>query len=233
MSAEKNPTDFGYVDVPLIDEDDTMVQGELFPVSDVEEPVRGYRGTVASKIARITYRQLDYWARKRIVVPSITPSHGSGSRRLYSFTDIVILAVSKKLLDIGVNLQNVTNAVEYLMKQPSWRLSHMTIVCDGETVQECGQNEDVAAMLASGEAVFCVSVAAMWNRIAQACESEQYVELTDTVQSTMTSIDDYAIEHLRHTMQLRRKHREELAGMHGYIAQDIDTVLDHLEPSGV
>ena len=82
------------------------IQGELFSNVDTEEIKRGYRGTVASKVAGITYRQLDYWARKQIVEPSITPSHGSGSRRLYSFKDVVILAVSKKLLDAGVNLQN-------------------------------------------------------------------------------------------------------------------------------
>ena len=86
------------------------IQGELFSNVDTEEIKRGYRGTVASKVAGITYRQLDYWARKQIVEPSITPSHGSGSRRLYSFKDVVILAVSKKLLDAGVNLQNVTAA---------------------------------------------------------------------------------------------------------------------------
>lgn len=71
------------------------VQGELFPATDTQNVTRGYRGTVASKVAGITYRQLDYWARKQIVEPSITPSHGSGSRRLYSFKDVVILAVSK------------------------------------------------------------------------------------------------------------------------------------------
>lgn len=83
------------------------VQGELFPSADAQPVTRGYRGTVASKVAGITYRQLDYWARKQIVEPSITPSHGSGSRRLYSFKDVVILAVSKRLLDAGINLQNV------------------------------------------------------------------------------------------------------------------------------
>lgn len=85
------------------------VQGELFPSADAQPVTRGYRGTVASKVAGITYRQLDYWARKQIVEPSITPSHGSGSRRLYSFKDVVILAVSKRLLDAGINLQNVTH----------------------------------------------------------------------------------------------------------------------------
>ena len=100
------------------------VQGELFPSADAQPVTRGYRGTVASKVAGITYRQLDYWARKQIVEPSITPSHGSGSRRLYSFKDVVILAVSKRLLDAGINLQNVTTAIGFLAQRPnSWPAS--------------------------------------------------------------------------------------------------------------
>ena len=77
------------------------------------------------KVAGITYRQLDYWARKQIVEPSITPSHGSGSRRLYSFKDVVILAVSKRLLDAGINLQNVTTAIGFLAQRTpnSWPAS--------------------------------------------------------------------------------------------------------------
>lgn len=89
------------------------VQGELFSFSSDGEESVGYRGSVAMKIAGITYRQLDYWARKNIIVPSINPSHGSGSRRLYSFKDISIMAVAKRLLDAGVNLTNVTTAIVF------------------------------------------------------------------------------------------------------------------------
>lgn len=109
------------------------IQGELFSNVDTEEIKRGYRGTVASKVAGITYRQLDYWARKQIVEPSITPSHGSGSRRLYSFKDVVILAVSKKLLDAGVNLQNVTAAIGFLTQRSTDQLANVTIMCDVKT----------------------------------------------------------------------------------------------------
>ena len=91
------------------------VQGELFPSADAQPVTRGYRGTVASKVAGITYRQLDYWARKQIVEPSITPSQGSGSRRLYSFKDVVILAVSKRLLDAGINWYEAKNTMEFYL----------------------------------------------------------------------------------------------------------------------
>src|SRR5256885_2493090 len=47
----------------------------------------------------ISYRQLDYWARTALVVPSVRPASGSGTQRLYSFRDIVVLKVVKRLLD--------------------------------------------------------------------------------------------------------------------------------------
>ena len=61
--------------------------------------------------AEITYRQLDYWARTGLVVPSVRPAKGSGSQRLYSFRDILVLKIVKRLLDLGISLQNVKAAI--------------------------------------------------------------------------------------------------------------------------
>lgn len=50
-----------------------------------------YRGPEACKLAGVTYRQLDWWARSYLVVPSIAEAHGSGTQRRYSAVDIVCL----------------------------------------------------------------------------------------------------------------------------------------------
>ena len=47
------------------------VQAGLFPDESVPDELVGYRGPSACQIAGITYRQLDYWARTSLVVPSI------------------------------------------------------------------------------------------------------------------------------------------------------------------
>ncbi|MSX13636.1 MAG: MerR family transcriptional regulator, partial [Actinobacteria bacterium] len=62
----------------------------------------GYRGPVACAAAGITYRQLDYWARTGLVQPSVRGATGSGTQRLYSFRDILVLRVVKRLIDTGV-----------------------------------------------------------------------------------------------------------------------------------
>src|SRR6058998_4420087 len=84
----------------------------------------GYRGPTACSAAGITYRQLDYWARTGLVVPSVRSASGSGSQRLYSFKDILVLKVVKRLLDTGVSLQNIRVAVDALRSRGVDDLAH-------------------------------------------------------------------------------------------------------------
>ena len=67
----------------------------------------GFRGPVACLVTGITYRQLDYWARTGLVVPEVRAAEGSGTQRLYSFRDILMLKVVKRLLDAGITLQQI------------------------------------------------------------------------------------------------------------------------------
>ena len=185
------------------------VQGELFADAGEVPPARGYRGTVASKVAGITYRQLDYWARKQIVEPSITPSHGSGSRRLYSFKDVVILAVSKRLLDVGVNLQNVTAAIGFLSQRTTAQLEYVTIMCDGQQVHECSTSEQIVELLHSGKALFAVSVGSLWHQIHEALEHEDSVDLTaGAVTHTGRPVDDITAARMRKTLAARQQARQ-------------------------
>lgn len=174
------------------------VQGVLFAFDDESrDDGRGYRGTVASRVAGITYRQLDYWARKKIVEPSVKASHGSGTRRLYSFKDVVILAVSKRLLDAGVNLQNVTTAIGYLSRRSARQLEDITIMCDGETVYECTDDAQVGRLMRTGKAVFGVSVGSLWHEIRGKLDSEDYVDAADGVkhhpQTASGMVDELAL----------------------------------------
>src|SRR5438045_5623064 len=97
----------------------------------------GYRGPTACSAAGITYRQLDYWARTGLVEPSVRPAHGSGTQRLYSFRDILMLKVVKRLLDTGVSLQNIRTAVTYLRECGVADLTQITLMSDGTTVYAC------------------------------------------------------------------------------------------------
>ncbi|PXY82767.1 MerR family transcriptional regulator [Bifidobacterium asteroides] len=198
----------------MAEEVPTLVQGELFSAEQAEGLTRGYRGTVAAKVAGITYRQLDYWARKRIVEPSIKASHGSGSRRLYSFKDVVILAVLKRLLDAGVNLVNATSTVAYLERRTVSQLEHVTVVCDGDQVVECSSPDQVFTLMQSGRAVFAISIGAIWHRMDLELQTCDHVDLT-TGQLTPglpeRPIDELTAMRLRQRLEHQHERRQRAA----------------------
>jgi len=127
-------------------------------LTDASDELLGYRGPTACAAAGITYRQLDYWARTGLVQPTIRSATGSGSQRLYSFTDIVLLKVVKRLLDTGVSLNNIRVAVGHLRSRGVEDLAGLTLLSDGTTVYECTSPEEVVDLLRGGQGVFGIAV---------------------------------------------------------------------------
>jgi DNA-binding transcriptional MerR regulator len=133
-------------------------QAALFPDASLPDELVGYRGAAACQIAGITYRQLDYWARTGLVAPSIRTAHGSGSQRLYSFKDILVLKVVKRLLDTGVSLQNIRLAVNHLLETGEADLTGITLMSDGTTVYACTSPDEVVDLVQGGQGVFGIAV---------------------------------------------------------------------------
>ncbi|WP_030168534.1 MerR family transcriptional regulator [Spirillospora albida] len=141
-------------------------QGLLFDtqVSVPPEDV-GYRGPTACAAAGITYRQLDYWARTKLVEPSVRAAHGSGSQRLYSFRDILVLKVVKRLLDTGVSLQQIRTAVTHLRDRGVRDLAQITLMSDGVSVYECTSADEVVDLLQGGQGVFGIALGRVWQEV--------------------------------------------------------------------
>ena len=99
-----------------------------------------------------------YWARTGLVEPSVRGATGSGTQRLYSFRDILVLKVVKRLLDTGVSLQNIRKAVDHLRNRGIKDLANVTLFSDGATVYECTSAEEVVDLLAGGQGVFGIAV---------------------------------------------------------------------------
>jgi DNA-binding transcriptional MerR regulator len=128
---------------------------------------QGFAAPEVCRIVQITYRQLDYWARTELVTPSVRDASGSGTQRLYSFQDLVTLRVIKSLLDTGVSLQRVRNAVEHLrdMDRP---LTEVTLMSDGRGVYEADSPEAVVDLLRSGQGVFAIALDRVWDDVESA-----------------------------------------------------------------
>jgi DNA-binding transcriptional MerR regulator len=125
----------------------------------------GYRGPTACNAAGITYRQLDYWARTGLVEPTVRGATGSGTQRLYSFRDILILKVIKRLLDAGISLQQIRTAVQHLHERGTDDLTRVTLMSDGASVYECTSNDEVIDLLQGGQGVFGIAIGGVWREI--------------------------------------------------------------------
>ena len=125
----------------------------------------GYRGPTACAAAGITYRQLDYWARTGLVEPTVRSATGSGSQRLYSFRDILILKIIKRLLDAGISLQQIRTAVQHLTERGTDDLTRVTLMSDGASVYECTSNDEVIDLLQGGQGVFGIAIGGVWREI--------------------------------------------------------------------
>jgi DNA-binding transcriptional MerR regulator len=125
----------------------------------------GYRGPTACAAAGITYRQLDYWARTGLVEPSVRAAHGSGSQRLYSFRDILVLKVVKRLLDTGISLQQIRAAVQHLRDRGTEDLAQVTLMSDGVSVYECTSADEVVDLLQGGQGVFGIALGRVWREV--------------------------------------------------------------------
>ncbi len=145
----------------------------------VADEAIGYRGPTACAAAGITYRQLDYWARTGLVEPSVRPAYGSGTQRLYSFRDVVVLKIVKRFLDTGVALQNIRAAVQHLRARGFRDLERMTLMSDGATVYECSSPDEVVSLLQGGQGVFGIAVGVVWQDV-EAALSQLHGERVDT-----------------------------------------------------
>ncbi len=94
---------------------------------------QGFSGKRTAEIVGITYRQLDYWARTDLIRPSLADAEGSGSRRKYSYTDLLELKVIKRLLDAGIKLESIREAFSYLRDQLGEDVASAHLVINGST----------------------------------------------------------------------------------------------------
>jgi len=115
----------------------------------------GYSGTRAADVVGITYRQLDYWARTGLISPSIASAAGSGSRRLYSYRDLLELRVVKSMLDAGIKLEAVRSAFDYLRTQAEVDIASAHLVISGKDVLLC-DGDDLIDVMRRGQGVLNV-----------------------------------------------------------------------------
>ncbi|WP_419841198.1 MerR family transcriptional regulator [Candidatus Poriferisodalis sp.] len=112
--------------------------------------VDGFTSKQAEKIVGISYRQLDHWARIGLVKPSVAQAAGSGSRRRYSYNDLVELKIANKMREQNVELKSIARAFDYLRNQMGGEVASANIVISGSDVL-LADDETVMSLLRQGQ----------------------------------------------------------------------------------
>jgi len=116
----------------------------------------GYSGKKTAEIVGITYRQLDYWARTNLVRPSLLDAAGSGSRRQYTYQDLLELKVIKTLLDAGIRLEMVRDVFSYLRNDLGEDIASANLVIQGSKSLLVRSGEEIIDLIQAGQGVLNV-----------------------------------------------------------------------------
>ena len=126
----------------------------------------GYTSKQVVKIAGITYRQLDHWDRINFIKPSAKKAKGSGSRREYSYQDLLRFKVAKRLLDGGVSFQAVMNAFDYMENELGDDILTANLVIEGDQVSYVRDAQEIVDLIQRGQGVLnMVGIPAINNEL--------------------------------------------------------------------
>jgi DNA-binding transcriptional MerR regulator len=118
-----------------------------------------YDSKTASRIVGVSLRQLQYWDEQDFLRPSVKLAEGRGTKRLYSFHDLICLRVVKDLAYHGFSLQKIRRCLRPLKENtshtehPAESLKYLT---DGEELFVI--TDDRQKILAAIERQFVVSL---------------------------------------------------------------------------
>ena len=126
----------------------------------------GYRVPDVCRLVGISYRQLDYWARTGLVSPSVRVAGGSGTQRLYSFRDLVLLRTIKSLLDTGLSLQQIRKAVDFLRDRLGTEPTSVTLMSDGTRIFAAESPEEIVDLVKRGQGVFAIAIDRVWKDLS-------------------------------------------------------------------
>jgi DNA-binding transcriptional MerR regulator len=109
--------------------------------------VEGFSFGQIARLSGIKPRTLDHWAATGFLVPSIKKAGGTGTRRVYSFSDLVAARVVKELRSAGASLQGLRKVVKALRRREfAENLGEAQLIVSGKDVY-LQDHHDLISML--------------------------------------------------------------------------------------
>lgn len=145
----------------------------------------GFSGPTVCRLTGVTYRQLDYWARTELVTPSIRRASGSGSKRAYSYGDVLEVKVIKSLLTSGVSLSRARQAVECLRTSLGADLAASSLVLSDAGSVLAHDDGELVDLLRGGQGVF--NIVPLANVVAELSLTIRESQLTTSEKGAATA----------------------------------------------
>jgi predicted RNase H-like HicB family nuclease len=221
------PGPFFSLDRPI---EDNYKSISVFINQEGEVMIFGKKAVIA--LTGVSARQVEHWATTDVVRPSI-PAAGKGSRRGYSFKDLVALRVAKRLKDEGISLQKIRKALEYLRKNfPDVKepLAELRFVTDGVNLFVLDRDpEKILDVLRGGQFVFFLAlgeiIAGLQGELKKLAIPKEEKVMVESREFTVVLTPD--LEDGGFTVQCKE---EPAAISHGETEQEaLDNIIDALE----
>ena len=135
-----------------------------------------YMVEMVAKLTGATLKQLIHWDKTQLISPSISSAKGKGSRRIYSFMDVLAIKTAVMLRREGVSLQKVRRCLKYLRdhhtRNDAAPLATMHLLTDGASIfmlsenpGEACQSRHVVDTLAGGQMLLMVPIGRLASEV--------------------------------------------------------------------
>lgn len=113
----------------------------------------GFTARQVMQLTGVPYSTLNLWAKNGLVRPSVAAGTGTGSERVYSFSDLVALKVAFELRKSGVTTSSIKKVVEFLRENEHMNkpLSEARLVVRGRDVAIVREGELVSVLSKPGQ----------------------------------------------------------------------------------
>ncbi len=128
-----------------------------------------FRAPEVCELTGISYRQLDYWTRTGLIQPGIKTASGSGTRRLYSFKDLVLIKTIKGLIEAGMSLQKVREAIDYIRNAMTRDPSELTLIATEGSILIFGPGEEAQLVdaLRGGQTALSIALGPLFDQLQE------------------------------------------------------------------
>src|SRR5579884_2826184 len=109
----------------------------------------GFTPREVIRLTGVPYSTLNLWAKKGLIVPSISDGSGSGNERIYDFSDLIALRVAFELRKAGVSTRSLQKIIDFVRKsgQEPKSLAQARLVVIGSDVLEVQNDEQLVSAL--------------------------------------------------------------------------------------